>query len=205
MSEKLKAGDICFVIVGHDARQPDRRVLIVEESKAMFSDGANYYCRYTDQKSVTGLYRFRAGDLAKIWPDLPPAPTPRPPDAVPCTAAAPPKETDPTGRAQNTPGAKVDAGKNRLGLVLGAFSRSLQAVGQVGTFGAQKYTDNGWISVPDGERRYLDAMLRHTFDEAAGQARDPQTELLHAAHTAWNALARLDLILRRLEQTPTDK
>lgn len=115
------------------------------------------------------------------------------------------QETDPTGRAQNTPGAKVDAGKNRLGLVLGAFSRSLQAVGQVGTFGAQKYTDNGWISVPDGERRYLDAMLRHTFDEAAGQARDPQTELLHAAHTAWNALARLDLILRRLEQTPTDK
>lgn len=105
-------------------------------------------------------------------------------------------ESDPTGRSANDPGAKLDAGKNRLSLVLFGFSRALQEVGKVGTYGANKYTDNGWITVPDGERRYSDAMLRHLMKEAAGQECDEDTGLLHAAHTAWNALARLDLMLR---------
>jgi hypothetical protein len=106
-------------------------------------------------------------------------------------------ESDPNGYDANKPGAKLDAGKNRLGLVLGGFSRALQAVGQVGTFGANKYTDNGWISVPEGIDRYTDAMYRHLMAEAQGETTDPQTELMHAAHTAWNALARLDLMIRK--------
>lgn len=106
-------------------------------------------------------------------------------------------ETDPHGRAPNEAGAKLDAGKNRLGLVLFGFSRALQAVGEVGTYGANKYTDNGWMEVPDGERRYTDALLRHLLKEATGEVLDPDTEVHHAAHVAWNALARLDLILRR--------
>lgn len=105
-------------------------------------------------------------------------------------------ELDPHGKAPSEAGAKLDAGKNRLGLVLFGFARALQEVGKVGTYGANKYTDSGWISVPDGERRYTDAMLRHLLCEAAGEACDPDTELLHAAHAAWNALARLDLMLR---------
>lgn len=106
-------------------------------------------------------------------------------------------ESDPNGYDANKPGAKLDAGKNRLGLVLGGFSRALQAVGQVGTFGANKYTDNGWMAVPEGVERYTDAMYRHLMAEAQGEAVDSQTQLLHAAHAAWNALARLDLIIRR--------
>lgn len=105
-------------------------------------------------------------------------------------------ETDPTGRAAHEAGAKLDYGKNRLGLVVGGFSRALQAVGEVGTYGANKYTDNGWIEVPDGVNRYTDAMYRHLMKEASGEQRDKDTELLHAAHAAWNALARLDLMLR---------
>lgn len=105
-------------------------------------------------------------------------------------------ELDPHGKSANEKGAKLDAGKNRLGLVIFGFARALQEVGKVGTYGANKYTDDGWILVPDGERRYTDAMLRHLLCEAAGENRDPDTELLHAAHTAWNALARLDLKLR---------
>lgn len=105
-------------------------------------------------------------------------------------------EKDPNGKAPDEAGSKLDAGKNRLGLVLFGFSRALQEVGLVGTYGANKYTDNGWMSVPDGERRYTDAMLRHLLREAAGEDCDPDTGLLHAAHTAWNALARLDLMLR---------
>lgn len=110
-----------------------------------------------------------------------------------------PVERDPHGTAANTPGAKLDAGKNRLGLVVGGFSRALKAVGEVGTFGAGKYTANGWMSVPNGVERYTDAMYRHLLDEAAGETTDPQTGIAHAAHAAWNALARLDLMLREQE------
>lgn len=108
-------------------------------------------------------------------------------------------EVDPFGADQHTPGAKLDAGKNRLGLVLLGFSRSLQEVGRVGTYGAQKYTPDGWVSVPDGGQRYTDAMLRHLMREGAGEQCDPDTQILHAAHVAWNALARLDLALRAAE------
>lgn len=112
----------------------------------------------------------------------------------------PTSEQDPHGKDAHTAGAKLDHGKNRLGLVLLAFSRALQEVGKVGTYGAKKYSDNGWIEVPDGEARYTDAMLRHLFKEAAGEENDSDTGIAHAAHCAWNSLARLDLMLRRQEQ-----
>lgn len=97
-------------------------------------------------------------------------------------------------------GVKLDQGKNRLSLVICGFARALHEVGLVGTFGANKYSDDGWVSVPDGERRYTDAMLRHLLREAAGEVTDPETDLPHAAHLAWNALARLELALRAEDQ-----
>jgi hypothetical protein len=99
--------------------------------------------------------------------------------------------------APQQPGVKLDAGKPRLSLVLGAFCRALDQVGQVGTFGAMKYSDNGWLSVPDGEARYTDALFRHLLAEARGEWLDSESQLPHAAHLAWNALARLELALRR--------
>lgn len=95
--------------------------------------------------------------------------------------------------------AKLDHGKPRLGLVLLGFSRALQAVGEVGTFGAKKYTDDGWVMVPDGRNRYTDALLRHLIAEGEGYDIDHESGLHHAVHTAWNALARLDLMLRQGE------
>lgn len=120
----------------------------------------------------------------------------------PSAAAFSHTERDPHGADPHTPGAKLDAGKTRAGLVLGDFARALEQVSRVGTFGAQKYTDHGWLSVPQGQQRYTDAMLRHWLAEHYGPARDDQTGLLHAAHLAWNALARLELMLRAQEQTP---
>lgn len=91
-------------------------------------------------------------------------------------------------------GVKYDAGKIRAGLVLGDFSRALEVVARVGTDGAAKYSDSGWLEV--AQERYTDAMLRHWLLEAQGHSRDPESGSLHAAHVAWNALARLELQLR---------
>lgn len=103
-------------------------------------------------------------------------------------------EHDPHGKGQHEAGAKMDAGKNRLGLVFQGFCRALMAVGEVGTYGASKYSDNGWMFVTDGVARYTDAMYRHQLSE--GFESHDSTGLLHAAHGAWNALARLELMLR---------
>lgn len=96
----------------------------------------------------------------------------------------------------HVPGAKDDKAKPRLGLVFEGFALAIEEVGKVGTFGANKYTDNGWASVPNGQARYTDAMYRHLMAQAKGEAFDEESNLLHAAHTAWNALARLELELR---------
>jgi hypothetical protein len=106
-------------------------------------------------------------------------------------------ETDPYGLGAHTPGSKLDRGKVRMGLVMAGFCRSLNDVGKVGTFGANKYTDNGWTTVPNGIERYTDALYRHLNKEALGETLDEDSQLLHAAHVAWNALARLDLMLRK--------
>jgi hypothetical protein len=107
------------------------------------------------------------------------------------------QQKDPNDLDQHTPGAKLDAGKNRLGLVINGFSKALAAVGEVGTYGANKYTPNGWLSVVEAEERYTDAMYRHLLAEASGELKDPETEIHHAAHACWNALARLHFILEK--------
>lgn len=93
-------------------------------------------------------------------------------------------------------GIKHDQGKPRLGLVFNGFANALNEVGMVGTFGAKKYTDNGWVSVPNAKERYTDAMYRHLLAEQGEEIFDKESTLLHAAHAAWNALARLELMLR---------
>lgn len=105
-------------------------------------------------------------------------------------------ESDPTGRDQHQPGAKLDAGKLRPSLVLGGFAHALKAVVKVGTDGANKYTDNGWREVPNGFARYSDAKCRHALAFDTGETHDKDTGSLHLAHEAWNALARLELYLQ---------
>ena len=87
-------------------------------------------------------------------------------------------EKDPYGKPAHEAGAKLDHGKNRLGLVLGGFSRALQAVGEVGTMGATKYTASGWKQVVNGEQRYTDALLRHLMWRTALSGEDVPTVAL---------------------------
>lgn len=109
-------------------------------------------------------------------------------------------EKDPDGKSPHEDGSKLDAGKPRCALVLGGFARALLAVSAVGTFGAVKYTPHGWVAVENGIERYDDAKLRHWLKEKTGEEIDSDSELSHAAHEAWNALARLDLLIREEEQ-----
>lgn len=104
-------------------------------------------------------------------------------------------ESDPNGRDPHTPGSKLDNGKPRVGLVMSGFANALLEVSRVGTFGAKKYTDDGWLSVPDGQARYEDALLRHTL-YATMDDTDPDSGLTHLGHRAWCALAVLELYLR---------
>lgn len=84
------------------------------------------------------------------------------------------------------------------------FPRAATAVAEISTFGASKYAWAGWEAVPDGINRYSDAMVRHLLKEGAGEDVDPDSGLLHAAHTAWGALARLELMLREKEQNASN-
>jgi hypothetical protein len=105
------------------------------------------------------------------------------------------EEMDPLGLDQHDPGAKLDAGKATYSLVLRSFPKALAEVDAVARYGALKYSLDGWKSVEDGAQRYTEALLRHIVDEVGGETVDPKTDLVHAAQTAWNALARLELLL----------
>ena len=104
------------------------------------------------------------------------------------------EESDPTGRSQHEAGAKLDSGKPRMALVLKGFSLALTEVAKVGTYGAEKYSDFGFLDVPDGCNRYQDAMMRHFLDGALESIDASGFE--HDAMVAWNAIASLEIKLR---------
>jgi len=104
------------------------------------------------------------------------------------------QEIDPTGRSAKEEGAKLDQGKI-YAHILQDFDLALTEVMKVATFGANKYTRGGWESVPNGYVRYSDAMMRHYLKEGR-EDNDPDSGLSHQAHLAWNALARLQFLLR---------
>ena len=95
---------------------------------------------------------------------------------------------------------KYDAGKAPIyrGLIT-YFPRAIREVATISDFGASKYAWRGWENVDDGINRYSDAMVRHLGYEATGEVLDPDSGLLHAAHSAWNSLARLELLLKEVE------
>jgi hypothetical protein len=106
-------------------------------------------------------------------------------------------ETDPNGIGRNQPGAKLDAGK--VPVLRGAlqyFPRAIKELAKISEVGSKKYSWKGWEKVPDGINRYGDALARHLLAEEIEGPIDADTQCLHAAQVAWNAMARLELILR---------
>jgi len=108
-------------------------------------------------------------------------------------------ENDPYNIEQHKPGAKLDLGKVRVGLMFKGFPRALIKVAEVVTYGANKYSPLGFLEVPNAIERYDDAKGRHLLRGHIEET-DPETNLTHMAHEAWNALAKLEIYLRQLEE-----
>lgn len=82
--------------------------------------------------------------------------------------------------------------------VIAYFSNALNAVGAISRFGSVKHNDGKF---PTKWREYsapvyANALARHIVDECrTGDLYDRESNMLHAAHEAWNALARLEKLL----------
>jgi hypothetical protein len=87
-------------------------------------------------------------------------------------------------------GLKFDGGKIRPSLLP---IDSLTKICEVLEFGAKKYKANSWQTLEDGEKRYMDALLRHLFAYMEGEELDPETGLPHLSHAGCNILFLLHL------------
>ncbi|MCQ2574534.1 MAG: DUF5664 domain-containing protein [Alphaproteobacteria bacterium] len=91
-------------------------------------------------------------------------------------------------------GIKYDNGKRRIAETIIDFKDSIEALTDVWTYGANKYAKSNWKQLDNAIDRYTNAMLRHLLAEDTNRY-DDETKLLHAAHIAFNALARLHFII----------
>ena len=100
---------------------------------------------------------------------------------------------------------KYNDGKPFVELVLGDFAAALLEVAKVGTMGAKKYSPHGWkendTPLEDKIVQIDDAKGRHRLAYQMGEECCPESELLHRAHEAWNALAALTLIVEDKNDT----
>jgi hypothetical protein len=96
-------------------------------------------------------------------------------------------------------GTKFDDGKPRLAEMIIDFKEPLLELCKVWEFGANKYSKSNWKLVENGKDRYTNALLRHLIAEE-DKLTDDETELLHCAHIAFNALARMYFILKEREE-----
>lgn len=77
-------------------------------------------------------------------------------------------------------GRKDDTDKLRWDLL----PESLEDVVKVLTFGAKKYSPDGWKQVPEAQPRYFAATMRHLWAWRRGEDLDPESGLPHLAHAA---------------------
>lgn len=79
---------------------------------------------------------------------------------------------------------KHDSGKNMVSLVDPEF---ILGVGEILTFGAQKYAKNNWQLNTDLDR-YKDSTLRHMYAYLSGELLDPESGMPHLDHIATNIM-----------------
>ena len=86
-------------------------------------------------------------------------------------------------------GKKYDSGKPKLYLLP---PKSINEVGKVLTFGAEKYDPHNWRKVDDLQNRYSSAALRHIFAHIDGEDEDQETGLSHLAHAICCLMFKLE-------------
>ena len=74
---------------------------------------------------------------------------------------------------------KHDEGKTRWDLLP---LKQVEEIVDVITWGAKKYTDNGWKTLENAEERYFAAMMRHIAAHRRGEMCDNESKLSHLAH-----------------------
>ena len=84
---------------------------------------------------------------------------------------------------EDNKGMKDDDGKLRWDLLPWD---AVEKIVEIMTYGAKKYSPNNWQKVL--KNRYQAAMMRHFVAEWKGEDDDRESELLHLAHMACNAL-----------------
>ena len=87
-------------------------------------------------------------------------------------------------------GTKLDQGKARWDLLPWA---AVEEVVDVLTYGAQKYSPDGWRRVPDAKSRYFAAALRHIAAYAQDETDDSESGQHHLAHAVCCLLFLLEL------------
>lgn len=82
-------------------------------------------------------------------------------------------------------GLKDDSNKVRMELIP---MSTMESLGKILTFGANKYADNSWQALPDFWNRYKGALLRHLTAISKGEMNDPESGLPHIDHVLCNAM-----------------
>lgn len=101
--------------------------------------------------------------------------------------------------SENKGAVKYDKGKPPVvTMFMHYFPRAIRAVSWVSEFGARKYEAYGYINVEDALQRYANAGGRHLLEQSPlmGGLYDEESGLADAAQEAWNAMAKLELMLK---------
>lgn len=96
-------------------------------------------------------------------------------------------------------GNKQDDGKVKMELPFMEVPAAMKGLAKVLSVGEEKYGLGNWKKVPNKERRYLAAMLRHITSHVEGELYDPETGLPHLTHAAANAMFLSDIMLTQQE------
>ena len=75
----------------------------------------------------------------------------------------------------------------------------MEDIVKVYTEGAKKYGPNMWQNLPDGYQRYKAALFRHLVEYEKGNWLDNETNCIHLAQVAWNAIAMLHIAKQNMK------
>jgi hypothetical protein len=114
-------------------------------------------------------------------------------------------------------GIKLDKEKLRWDLVP---IKPMESIIRILMFGAKKYGDQNWEHVPDSQKRYYSACMRHLTAWWDGEKIDPESGESHLAHAAacllfmlWHEqnklkteeISEIDIMIEEIDEPPQMK